>query len=62
MSGTSVATPIVAGTALLIKQMYPNYLPNQIKRYLMTKTITLPQSIGGGRNKQGYGILNLKIK
>ena len=60
MSGTSVATPIVAGTVLLIKQLNPYFTPQQTKRFITTKTITLPQSIGGGRNKQGYGVLNLK--
>ena len=60
MSGTSVATPIVAGTALLIKQIYPNLTPGQVKRLLLSNTILLPQNIGGGRNKQGYGVLKIK--
>lgn len=60
MSGTSVATPIVAGTVLLLKQINKDLTPLQIKRLLLKNTITLPQNIGGGRNKQGFGFLNLK--
>ena len=35
MGGTSMATPVVAGTAALIKSYYPNWTSEQIKRQLI---------------------------
>ena len=52
MSGTSVATPMIAGLASLIFEKYPNATPNQIKKYLITNA----KSIYQNRNSQGYGV------
>lgn len=60
MSGTSVATPIVAGTVILLKQLKPDLTPIRIKNIITSNTLLLPSAIGGGRNKQGYGMLKIK--
>ncbi|MBQ7884808.1 MAG: S8 family peptidase [Clostridia bacterium] len=54
MSGTSVATPMVAGIACLIFQKYPNATPNQIKKYMLANA----KSIYKNRFAQGYGVAN----
>ena len=52
MSGTSVATPIIAGVAVLILQKYPYMKPNQIKSYIIKHGIKM----GYGRSVEGFGI------
>ncbi len=56
MSGTSMATPHVAGAAVLIKQRYPAYTPAQVKT-LLQKTAT---DLGpAGRDlTYGAGLIN----
>lgn len=56
MSGTSVATPIVAGVCNLLLASNPNLKPNDIKRLLINNAIKLKES----RNDEGYGLLNCK--
>ena len=53
MSGTSVATPIVAGVCAIIKQKHPNFTNNQIKKYLLSHCIPITHNI----NIEGYGYL-----
>ena len=55
MSGTSVATPIVAGVASLLFKVNPNYTPDQIK-YMLVKSCV---PINGDRNVEGFGRLDL---
>lgn len=55
-SGTSVATPIVAGVCSLILRKNGNLTPNQVKQILIHNCIP----ITGDRNSEGYGWLNLK--
>lgn len=56
MSGTSVATPIVAGVCALLCQKYSNITPSQIKSILLNNTIPITRD----RNKEGYGYLYFK--
>ena len=55
-SGTSVATPIVAGVCSLILRKNPNLTPNEVKQILIKSCV----KITGDRNAEGYGWLNLK--
>ncbi|RKE17618.1 S8 family serine peptidase [Streptomyces sp. TLI_171] len=53
MSGTSMATPLVAGTAALVKQRHPEWGAAQIKAALVSSALpTVPgdvQQVGAGR-------------
>ena len=55
-SGTSVATPIVAGVCSLILKKNPNLTPNQVKQILIKSC----KKINGDRNSEGHGWLYLK--
>ncbi|MBE5893787.1 MAG: hypothetical protein E7286_10500 [Lachnospiraceae bacterium] len=55
-SGTSMATPIVAGAAALALEKYPN-MTNEELRHKMTLTAT---DLGEPWNKQGWGMINIK--
>lgn len=54
MSGTSVATPIVAGVCCRLLSQNPRLKPNDIKHILLNNTI----KIVNDRNAEGYGLLN----
>lgn len=56
MSGTSVATPIVAGVCALICEKHKNISPSQVKNLLLNNTIPLTRN----RNIEGYGYLKIK--
>lgn len=56
MSGTSVATPIVAGVCCLLLGQNENLKPNDVKRILINNTIKLNTD----RNTEGFGLLNCK--
>ena len=51
MSGTSVATPIIAGICAIIKNKFPDYTNNQIKKYLLSHCTP----ITGDINSEGHG-------
>ncbi len=55
ISGTSMATPHVAGAALLVRQAYPSFSPAQVKEILKTTATNL----GVSYNEQGAGEVNL---
>lgn len=57
MSGTSVATPMVAGVCALIKEKFPNATPDQIKKFLLYNA----KSINKCKYEQGYGVVNFNI-
>ena len=54
MSGTSVATPIVAGICSLLLAKNSELKPNAIKRILLSNTFR----ISGDQNAEGYGIID----
>lgn len=56
LSGTSMATPVVAGCSALIHQMYPRYTNNQVKELLMSST----DDLGFPSYAQGKGLVNLE--
>lgn len=55
MSGTSVATPIVAGVCALIVQKLPKIKPDQLKYILLNNCEALTKN----RNFEGYGIIKV---
>jgi serine protease AprX len=56
MSGTSVATPIVAGVCSLLLAKNEYLSPNDVKHILLNNTIKL----GTDRNSEGLGLINCK--
>lgn len=56
MSGTSVATPMVAGAAAVLLEMHPDLTPPELKQKLMSNAF----SIGDNQNSQGKGIVQIK--
>lgn len=55
MSGTSVATPMIAGICMLICSKFPNLSPDYIKVRLLSNC----KKISGNQNEEGFGLLNL---
>lgn len=53
MSGTSVATPIVAGICAVILEQHTDWTPNQIKYYLVNHCTHLSYD----KNSEGFGYL-----
>lgn len=58
MSGTSVATPIVAGVCALLTQKYSKITPNQVKYLLLNNCSSLTKN----HNLEGYGIIHINDK
>lgn len=52
LSGTSVATPMVAGICALILQKQPNLSPDKVKRILLQ----ICNPLGFAQNLEGYGL------
>ena len=53
MSGTSVATPIIAGICAIIKQKFPKMSNNEIKYFLLKHC----RKITGNKNIEGCGYI-----
>lgn len=56
MSGTSVATPMIAGVCSLMIDKYPNITPDQLKIRLVKNC----KQIAFNHNAEGYGLLQLE--
>lgn len=56
MSGTSVATPMIAGLCCLLLEKDASLVPNQIKYILQKNSVPL----GFEKNMEGFGLPNLK--
>jgi subtilisin family serine protease len=54
-SGTSMASPFVAGVAALYLQLYPDASPEQVRDALLKSAVELP---GVPRRQQGAGLVN----
>ena len=52
LSGTSVATPMIAGLSCLIIEKYPSINPDQVKRLLISNA----ESVTYNRNLEGFGV------
>lgn len=57
LSGTSMATPMVAGSVALLLNKYRNITPSEVKQKLLNSCIDLKNS----KDTQGAGLLNLKL-
>lgn len=55
-SGTSMATPVVAGTVALLLSKYPHMTPREVKIRLKNRAV----DVGFEFEKQGWGMLNVK--
>ncbi len=58
MSGTSVATPMVAGLCALIYEKYPQATPEQIKSFLIYNA----KSILKSKFEEGYGVVQFNLQ
>ncbi|HZK57622.1 MAG TPA: S8 family peptidase [Clostridia bacterium] len=56
LSGTSMATPVVAGCAALLYEKYPEMTPSQMKEIIVSNAVDL----GLDPNIQGSGLLNIE--
>ncbi|TCL70917.1 serine protease AprX [Hydrogenispora ethanolica] len=56
LSGSSMATPLVAGAAALILQKWPQLKPDQVKMLMIKRS----RDLGLGRALQGFGALDLE--
>ena len=54
LSGTSVATPIIAGLCCLIIEKYPNIKPDEIKGLLIKNSYPIKND----KNSEGYGLID----
>jgi serine protease AprX len=57
MTGTSMATPLVAGAVAQLLQKYPRWTPDRVKRTLIKHA----DSLGLPGNTQGAGLLNMRF-
>ena len=56
MSGTSMASPRIAGAVALLLEKYPDMTPNEVKLRLKRTAVDLRFS----RNRQGWGMLDIE--
>ncbi|MCL2425548.1 MAG: DUF4214 domain-containing protein [Oscillospiraceae bacterium] len=61
MSGTSFASPIVAGTAALMRQQFPNFMPNDIKAALMNTARPIANTTANQVYNVGAGFVQPRV-
>jgi subtilisin family serine protease len=59
LSGTSMASPYIAGVVALMKQAHPNWTNQQIKAALMNTAVDLVDTIGRQVPRQGAGRVDI---
>lgn len=59
-SGTSMAAPVVTGTATLLLSKNPNLTPRQIKNILYASAVDSSASLNNNYGDFGFGIVNAK--
>lgn len=57
MSGTSVATPMIAGICCLMLSKYPQLTPDQLKIRLLRNC----KQVNGNKNEEGFGLANFDM-
>ncbi|GAM22308.1 hypothetical protein SAMD00019534_054830 [Acytostelium subglobosum LB1] len=57
VSGTSISTPLIAGSAALVMEAHPDWTPSMVREAL----ISTASSISSPDNYKGYGAINIKI-
>lgn len=61
LSGTSMATPHVAGVAALMKAVYPAMTPEEFDSLLSSGSITTDLGASGRDNDFGYGLIDARL-
>lgn len=63
LSGTSMATPYVAGSYALVKSQYPNATVQEIRNRIQSTSKSIPytynQAIRDSPTQQGAGLINV---
>ena len=58
LNGTSMASPVVAGVAAMVKANNPNYTPQQLIAHIKATTDNIEANLGSQKGKMGKGRVN----